>query len=60
MNRARRKEIRDIMEQLYETEAKLADAYLKIPMLGQVESLNAAIAATLLSYEVARQRRNQK
>ncbi len=38
--------------------AELADAYIKIPMLGKVESLNAAIAATLLVYEVARQRRN--
>ncbi len=38
--------------------AKLADSYVKIPMLGKVESLNAAIAATLLLYEAARQRRN--
>ena len=38
--------------------AELADAYIKIPMLGRVESLNAAIAATLLTYEAARQRRN--
>ena len=38
--------------------ADLADAYIKIPMLGKVESLNAAIAATLLIYEAARQRRN--
>ena len=38
--------------------AELADAYIKIPMLGSVESLNAAIAATLLTYEAARQRRN--
>ena len=38
--------------------AELADAYIKIPMLGKVESLNAAIAATLLVYEAARQRRN--
>ena len=37
--------------------AKLADTYIKIPMLGKVESLNAAIAATLLVYEAARQRR---
>lgn len=44
---------------LQDETAKLADAYLTIPMLGQVESLNAAIAATLLSYEVARQRRNE-
>lgn len=38
--------------------AELADTYIKIPMLGKVESLNAAIAATLLVYEAARQRRN--
>lgn len=38
--------------------ADLADRYLRIPMLGKVESLNAAIAATLLVYEAARQRRN--
>ncbi len=38
--------------------ADLADCYIKIPMLGQVESLNAAIAASLLTYEAARQRRN--
>ena len=37
--------------------AELADTYIKIPMLGKVESLNAAIAATLLVYEAARQRR---
>lgn len=36
--------------------AELADAYLKIPMEGQVESLNAAIAASLLMYEAHRQR----
>lgn len=37
--------------------ADQADAYLKIPMEGQVESLNAAIAASLLLYEAHRQRR---
>ena len=36
--------------------ADLADAYLKIPMQGQVESLNAAIAASVLMYEAYRQR----
>lgn len=36
--------------------AELADSYLKIPMEGQVESLNAAIAASLLMYEAHRQR----
>ncbi len=37
--------------------ADLADAYIKIPMEGKVESLNAAIAATILMYEANRQRR---
>ena len=36
----------------------LADCYVKIPMLGQVESLNAAVAASILMFETARQRRN--
>lgn len=38
--------------------AQMADQKIVIPMLGQVESLNAAVAANLLLYEVARQRRN--
>lgn len=38
--------------------ADAADCYIKIPMLGQVESLNAAVAASILMYETARQRRN--
>lgn len=37
--------------------ADLADFYLKIPMEGKVESLNAAIATSLLMYETYRQRR---
>jgi len=37
--------------------ANQADTYIKIPMEGQVESLNAAISATLLMYEANRQRR---
>lgn len=39
--------------------ANLADTYIKIPMEGQVESLNAAISATLLMYEANRQRRHK-
>lgn len=35
-----------------------ADAYIKIPMCGQVESLNAAIAASILMFEAGRQRRD--
>lgn len=41
---------------LSEEIAALADSYIRIPMEGQVESLNAAIAASLLMYEVRRQR----
>lgn len=37
--------------------AQLAERYIKIPMCGQVESLNAAIAASVLMFEAARQRR---
>lgn len=38
--------------------AELADCYLKIPMEGSVESLNAAIAAAVLMFEAGRQRRH--
>lgn len=38
--------------------ADLADLYVRIPMLGEVESLNAGVAAALFMYEAARQRRN--
>lgn len=41
-----------------ETAAR-ADQYLKIPMEGRIESLNAAIAASLLMYEAHRQRRKR-
>lgn len=37
--------------------ADKADVRIKIPMLGEVESLNAAVAASILFYEAARQRR---
>lgn len=39
--------------------AQRASRYIKIPMAGQVESLNAAAAATVLMYEAARQRRKR-
>ena len=39
--------------------ADMADTYIKIPMEGKVESLNAAISATLLMYECNRQRRRK-
>ncbi len=37
--------------------SEAADSYLKIPMEGRVESLNAGVAAALLMYEAHRQRR---
>lgn len=36
------------------------DTLVRIPMKGNVESLNAAVAASLLMYEGARQQRNKK
>lgn len=42
---------------LSEETAALADIYIKIPMCGQVESLNAAVASSVLMYETNRQRR---
>ena len=38
----------------------MADARIRIPMAGQVESLNAAVAASVLMFETARQRRRGK
>lgn len=37
--------------------AYCADTWIRIPMAGQVESLNAAVAAAVLMFEVSRQRR---
>lgn len=42
---------------LKEETAGMADDYLLIPMAGKVESLNAAIATSILAFETARQRR---
>lgn len=39
---------------------KLCSNRIRIPMAGKVESLNAAIAASVLTFEAARQRRNGK
>lgn len=39
--------------------ADCADIWIRIPMAGQVESLNAAIAAAVLMFEVSRQRRDK-
>lgn len=36
---------------------KLADELIKIPMKGQLESLNAAVSAALITYEIYRQKR---
>ncbi len=44
---------------LTEELAEKADSYIKIPMAGKVESLNAAMAAGILMYEVSRQRRQK-
>ena len=41
---------------LQEDIASLADHYLRIPMMGQTESLNAGVAASVLMYEALRQR----
>lgn len=43
---------------LREEVAVCADTWVKIPMSGQAESLNAAVAATVLMFEVSRQRRS--
>lgn len=40
--------------------AECADTWIRIPMEGQVESLNAAVAASVLMFETARQRREKK
>lgn len=37
--------------------ADCADTWIRIPMAGEVESLNAAVAASILMFEVSRQRR---
>lgn len=40
-----------------EETASQADCYMKIPMCGRVESLNAAVATSIIMYEILRQRR---
>ena len=42
---------------LREEVSKEADVWVRIPMCGQVESLNAAVAASVFMFEVFRQRR---
>ncbi|MBR1478320.1 MAG: RNA methyltransferase [Lachnospiraceae bacterium] len=43
-----------------EETASLADEYIRLPMEGSVESLNASMAAGILMYEAYRQRRKAK
>ena len=45
---------------LSEALTEAADSAVKIPMEGEVESLNAAMAATILMFEASRQRRAKK
>lgn len=42
---------------LSENLSRKADTWIRIPMYGKLESLNAAVAASILMYEVCRQRR---
>ena len=39
---------------------KAADAHIRIPMLGQLDSLNVSVSAAILMYEAVRQRGGQK
>jgi RNA methyltransferase, TrmH family len=43
-----------------ESELELADQKIRIPMLGEIESLNAGVAASICLFEAARQRRQGK
>lgn len=45
---------------LSKTAAKLADERIIIPMSGEVESLNAAMAASIIAFEAQRQRKCRK
>jgi 23S rRNA (guanosine2251-2'-O)-methyltransferase len=38
---------------------RLADVKLKVPMAGQIQSLNVSVAAGIMLFEVARQRVSQ-
>ena len=37
-------------------ERKAADAHIKIPMLGKLDSLNVSVSAAILMFEAVRQR----
>ncbi len=43
---------------LTETWRKAADAHIKIPMLGRLDSLNVSVSAAILLFEAVRQRNN--
>jgi len=43
---------------LHDLVRKTCDFVVKIPMAGKVASLNVSVAAAVVMYEVARQRRN--
>ncbi|WP_343209199.1 RNA methyltransferase [Anaerolentibacter hominis] len=45
---------------LSEEAAGMADTLVKIPMMGKVESLNAAIASSVFMYEIFRQKRQRE
>lgn len=45
---------------LTDATAKQADSYVKIPMCGKVESLNAAVATSVMMYEILRQLRRRE
>jgi 23S rRNA (guanosine2251-2'-O)-methyltransferase len=36
---------------------KIADEYIKIPVMGKIQSLNVAVASGILMYEVLRKRK---
>jgi TrmH family RNA methyltransferase len=38
---------------------KAADAHIKIPMLGRLDSLNVSVSAAILLYEAVRQRNSR-
>jgi TrmH family RNA methyltransferase len=42
---------------LTDTWRKAADAHIRIPMLGKLDSLNVSVSAAILMYEAVRQRR---
>lgn len=44
---------------LTDATAGQADCLIRIPMKGQLESLNAGVAAAILMYEASRQRRKE-